>query len=90
MGQVFGSTDGLGPQGNKLGKNASANDLGISGGQLFARKALAGGLYGLGQGMNTPNMAKQSISPPINVPQAPQVDPSMFGMGRPKNPFYGG
>lgn len=90
-GSVFGSTDGLDSGGNKLGQNASADQLGLTKGQMFARKAIGNSLTGIAKG--APSMGAQIPNPgasaPINVPQAPQVDPTMFGMGRPKNPFYG-
>lgn len=90
MGQVFGSTDGLDPSGKPLGQNATADQLGLSGGQLFARKALAGGLSGVARGMNTPNIQSRGYSPQIQAPSQPMVDPSYFGVGKPKNPFFGG
>lgn len=68
---------------------ASGGGTGLTGRQQFARKALQGGLQGLGQGLQQPRM-QGGMAPPINVPQAPAVDPSFFGVGKPKNPFFGG
>ena len=90
MGNVFGSTNGLDASGNPLPKNASADQLGIGSGQLFARKALSGGLKGLSTGLGNMQMRQPSYSPPIQPPQQQMVDPAMFGMGRPKNPYFGG
>lgn len=87
--KMFGSTDGLDPAGKALGANATPDQLGITGGQLFARKALQGGLMGLGKGLPQQNMQAPAMSSPIQPAQAPMVDPAYFGMGRPKNPFYG-
>lgn len=91
MGQAFGSTDGMDPSGNPLGQGATPDQLGISGPQAFARKALQGGLGGLGKGLQQqPGMMPKGGAPQINVPQAPTVDPSMFtGLQKPKNPFFG-
>lgn len=88
MGQTFGSTDGLDPQGNKLGQGASADQLGLTGGQLFARKAMQGGLQGISQGAGSMQPPKPA-SPmgPIQPPQQPMVGPSYFGQN--KNNFYG-
>lgn len=89
MGSTFGSTDGLDPQGNKLGQNASADQLGLTGGQLFARKAVQGGLQGLGKGLGGMQMQRpQGGMAPIQAPQQQIVDPSYFG-GQKKNNFYG-
>jgi len=84
MGQAFGSTDGLDPSGKALGQNATPDQLGISGGQAFARKALQGSLAGLGKGLQQPQ-GPQQAAPPINVPQAPLVDPRMFTGGGASN-----
>lgn len=100
MGDVFGKM--APPQGGGAANTAAdvaANNggSGLTGGQLFARKALAGGLGGLGKGLGQPQPVRQGMAPPINVPQAPLVDPAMFGasgsmgmggMGK-RNNFYG-
>lgn len=87
--KMFGSTDGLDPSGKALGSNATPDQLGITGGQSFARKALQGSLQGIGKGFQQQGGAPQAMAAPIQPPQAPMVDPSYFGVGRPKNPFYG-
>lgn len=76
IGKVFGSTDGLDANGNPLPNNATPDQLGISGGQMFARKALAGGLKGLGQGLQQQSQNANSRQRMGYVPQS--------------NPFYGG
>ena len=87
MGQAMGSVFGQQTDAEK----AQGPNSGLSGGQQFARGALTGGLGGLAnglKGMGQPAMPR-NVGAQINVPQAPMVDPAMFGMGKPKNPFYG-
>ena len=61
-------------------------NLGGQGG--LGQTALQGGLAGLAKGANTmqQQIPKQAAAP-IQVPQAPLVDPSMFGQK--KNSFFG-
>jgi len=88
MGQVFGHVD---PNATMPGPNNTTvadPSKGLSGGQMFARKALAGGLGGLGKGLGQMNNTAGSYSPQIQAPPQPQVDPGYFGV-RPKNPYFG-
>jgi len=77
MGQAMGSVFGQPGQDPTMG-------------QTIAKSALQGGLGGLNKGLQQPGGVPKSMAAPIQVPQAPMVDPSMFGMGKPKNPFFGG
>ena len=75
MGQAMGNVFG--------GQNPST-------GQSIAQSALKGGLGGLAKGLQQQPGGPQSMFAPIQAPQAPMVDPSMFGVQKPKNPFFGG
>ena len=89
MGQVFGKIDPTATI-QQAGQTVADPNKGLSAGNLFARKALAGSLGGLGKGLGQMNGPQGNYSPPIQTPQAPMVDPSYFGVGKPKNPFFGG
>ena len=90
MGQVFGHIDPTkaGGQPVTAGTATTAN-TGLSSGQLRARQTLSAGLGGLGKGLQQMNGPMSSYSPPIQTPQQPMVDPSFFGVGRPRNPYFG-
>lgn len=90
MGQLSGAMQGAFGQQTDAEKAQGPNQ-GLSGGQQFARQALQGGIGGLGKGLQQqqPGNMQRPAMPPIQAPQQPLVDPSMFGMGKPKNPFFG-
>ena len=72
-------------------EKAQGPGTGLSGGQIFARQAIAGGLSGLGKGLQgmqqQPGSMPKQAMPPIQAPQQPLVDPAMFG--RKNNSFFG-
>lgn len=80
MGQTFGHMD------------SSAPNSGLSGGQLFARKALAGTLAGIGQGMQgkpvTGVQGMQSSAPAIK-PMTTAPPAPTFGVGGPTGVMQG-
>lgn len=91
MGQLTGAMQGAFGQQTDAEKAQGPNS-GLSTGQQLARTALQGGLGGLGKGLQgmQPGMPR-GAAPPIQVPQAPTVDPSFFGgVKKPTNPFFGG
>lgn len=100
MGQVFGKAD---PNATNTmqGGNVVATDTpggqvmadpnqGLSGGQMFARKALAGSLSGLGQGLQQQN----NPNPQFNFSQfrtpKPTKQPLQTGVNGNSNPFTQG
>lgn len=99
MGKALGTIDpnatiGIPGSGGAPGTEVADPNMGLTGGQMFGRRALQAGLRGLGSGLQQQGNQQGGYGGyrggmPVNFNfQQPQVDPSYFGMGRQRRSFF--